>query len=125
MGITTPRPDVGVTRAYSINLPQECSNSFTKNESQHIINPPKRKTKYNEVTPGWVKGFVRSTWCLSTFALPEATIVVMFANPRLGAHSRGHYTETMHASIVRNVGTLADVNRVDLRVGLLILSLCC
>ena len=77
------------------------------------------------MTPGWVEDFVRSTWCLSTFELPEVTIVVMIANPRLGAHSRGHYTETLHASIVRNVGTLADVNRVDLRLGLLILSVCC
>ena len=62
---------------------------------------------------------------MSTFVLPKAHIVVTIANPRLGAHSLGHYTEPLHATIARNVGTIADVNRVDLRVGLPILSVCC
>ena len=33
-------------------------------------------TVANQMTPSWVEGFARSTWCLSYFRAPEARIVV-------------------------------------------------
>ena len=52
----------------------------------------------NHVTSSQEEGFVRSTWCLSTFSLPEAHIAVLPANPRMKTHSSGHSTQVQSSS---------------------------